>query len=58
MTFIYIVKTIASKWINALSNTPMIEDLIVHETQSIRMAKQLTADCANQLTADQPCNKI
>jgi hypothetical protein len=55
MTFIYIVNKIASKWVNTLSNTRMIETLVAHETVSFRMP---TTNCSNRHSADQPCNEL
>jgi hypothetical protein len=55
MTFINIVKILASKWINTLSNTCMIEGLVTHETQAIQIA---TPDSSNQLSADRRCNEF
>jgi len=39
MTVIYIIKKIIGNWINILSNTHMMEDLVVRETQSIHLSK-------------------
>lgn len=39
MTFIYIIKKIIGNWINILSNTHMMADLVVRETQSIHLSK-------------------
>jgi hypothetical protein len=39
MTFIYIIKKIIGNWINILSNTHMMQDLVVRETQSIKLMK-------------------
>jgi len=58
MTFIYIVKTIAAKWINTLSNTHMMKDLVAQETQSIRMAKQVITSGSTQSSAEQCCDKL
>jgi len=41
MTFIYIIKKIIGNWINILSNTHMMEDLVVRETQSTKLSNQI-----------------
>ena len=58
MTFIYIIKTIAAKWINTLSNTHMMKDLVAQETQSIRMAKQVITSGSNPCSVEQRCDKL
>jgi hypothetical protein len=40
MTFIYIIKKIIGNWINILSKTTMMQDLVVQETQSVSLSKQ------------------
>ena len=42
MTFIYIIKKIIGNWIKILSNTHMMQDLVVRETQSIGVSKLRT----------------
>jgi len=41
MTFIYIIKKIIGNWINTLSKTKMMQELVVLETQSIKVSKLL-----------------
>jgi len=57
MTFIYIVKTLASKWINTLSNTHMIKDLVAHETQSMPIITKVNRNNINESSSNRSCQK-
>jgi hypothetical protein len=39
MTFIYIVKKIIGNWINTLTKTHMMKELVALETQSLNVSK-------------------
>jgi len=58
MTFIYIVKTLASKWIKTLSNTHMIKDLVANETQSMQIITRANRNDINEGSSNQSRHKV
>ncbi len=45
MTFAYIIKQVFQQWVNSVAKNQLAQTLVVHESPSIEMAKQIKQFC-------------
>lgn len=55
MTFNYIIKTILSKWVTILSNTNMMKNLVIQETQSLNITKSTVNSLLTESLSNNEC---